>query len=183
MRTWGLLADLALGDVLVLAPTVKDPDTYVVLGNVRASTAPTLYTHDPVGDRHRSEKRPLVHAAFQSGELQRDVVTLGPHFPDGEADIVAAPFVCDGKVIGVVLRERRLSTRDLLKLEQTYLSLSDRLMHMIAEGSFPFPGKNDPQYGAPRVGDGLLVIDKDKRVIFQSPNAMSALHRLSLIHI
>ncbi len=180
MRTWGLLADLALGDVLVLAPTVKDPDTYVVLGNVRASTAPTLYTHDPVGDRHRSEKRPLVHAAFQSGELQHDVVTLGPHFPDGEADIVAAPFVCDGKVIGVVLRERRLSTRDLLKLEQTYLSLSDRLMHMIAEGSFPFPGKNDPQYGAPRVGDGLLVIDKDKRVIFQSPNAMSALHRLGI---
>lgn len=180
IRTWGLLADLALGDLLVLAPTAKDPDVYAVLANVRASTAPTLYTHDPVGDRHTKEKRPLVHAAFRTGKLQRDTVTLGPHFPDGDAEIVAAPIRNEGRVIGVVLRERRLSGRDLLKLEQTYLSLSDRLMQMIAEGAFPFPGKSVPQYGAPRVGDGLLVIDADQRIIFQSPNAMSALHRLGI---
>ena len=31
LRTWDLLADLALGDVLVLAPTTADPDVYVVL--------------------------------------------------------------------------------------------------------------------------------------------------------
>ena len=180
IRTWGLLADLALGDVLVLAPTAKDPESYIVLANVRASTAPTLYTHDPIGDRHPAEKRPLVDAAFKTGELQRDVVKLGPHFPDGDAEIVAAPLLSDGSIVGVVLRERRLSGRDLLKLEQTYLSLSDRLMQMIAEGSFPYPGKNDPQYGAPRVGDGLLVVDADRRIIFQSPNAMSALHRLGI---
>ena len=179
-RTWGLLADLALGDILVLAPTVKDPDVFVVLGNVRASTAPTLYTHDPVGDRHRSEKRPLVKKAFESGKLQQDIVTLGPHFPDGEAEIMAAPLRHEGKTMGVVLRERRQSGRDLLKLEQTYLSLSNRLMQMIAEGSFPYPGKNDPLVGAPRVGDGLLVLDVDRRIIFQSPNAMSSLHRLGI---
>ena len=180
IRSWGLLADLALGDLLMLAPTVKDPDVYVVLANVRPSTAPTLYTHDPIGDRHRSKNRPLVDAAFRSGELQRGVVTLGPHFPDGDAEIVAAPVVSDGVVVGVVLRERRISSRDLLKLEQTYLSLSDRLMLMVAEGTFPFPGKNEEQYGAPRVGDGLLVIDQDRRIIFQSPNGMSALHRLGI---
>ena len=179
-RSWGLLADLALGDVLVLAPTVKDPNVFVVLGNVRASTAPTLYTHDPVGDRHPAEKRPLVEQAFKTGKLQSDVVTLGPHFPDGDAEIEAAPMHFQGKVMGVVLRERRLSGRDLLKLEQTYLSLSNRLMQMIVEGSFPYPAKNDPPYGAPRVGDGLLVIDNERRIIFQSPNAMSALHRLGI---
>ena len=180
IRTWGLLADLGLGDVVILAPTEKDADVYVVLANVRASTAPTLYTHDPIGDRHRAENRPLVDAAFTSGKLQRDVVTLGPHFPDGEAEIIAAPFLSDGKVIGVVLRERRLSSRDLLKLEQTYLSLSDRLMAMVAEGNFPFAGKSEPRFGAPRVGDGLLVIDEDRKITFQSPNAMSALHRLGI---
>ena len=180
IRTWGLLADLALGDVLMLAPTSKDPNVYVVVANVRASTAPTLYTHDPIGDRHRSENRPLVDAAFKTGQLQRDVVTLGPHFPDGDAEIVAAPVVSDGAVIGVVLRERRLSGRELLKLELTYLSLSDRLMQMVSEGSFPFAGKAEPQYGAPRVGDGLLVIDSDRKINFQSPNAMSALHRLGI---
>ena len=180
IRTWGLLADLGLGDVLMLAPTEKDADVYVVLANVRASTAPTLYTHDPIGDRHRAENRPLVAEAFKTRKLQRDVVTLGPHFPDGEAEIIAAPVLSGGEPIGVVLRERRFSSRDLLKLEQTYLSLSDRLMAMVADGSFPFSGKSEPQYGAPRVGDGLLVINADRKITFQSPNAMSALHRLGI---
>lgn len=31
IRTWGLIADLSLGDVLVLAPTSADSDIYVVL--------------------------------------------------------------------------------------------------------------------------------------------------------
>lgn len=180
IRTWGLLADLALGDVLVMAPSAADPDVYVVLANVRASTAPTIYNHDPIGDRHRAENRPLAHEAFHSGELHRGVVELGPHFPEGSADIMAAPFRVDGEPVGVVLRERRVFQRELLQLEQTYIDLSDRLMQMIADGFFPFAGANEPQYGAPRVGDGLLVLDERRRVIFQSPNAVSALHRLGI---
>ncbi len=180
IRTWGLLADLALGDVLVLAPTVADPDQYVVLANVRASTATTLYTHDPIGDRHRANNRPLAHQAFTEGVLLRDVVDLGPHYPEGRAEVIAAPFKLDGKIIGVALRERRVFQRELLLLEQTYLDLSDRLMQMIADGYFPFVGADEPQYGAPRVGDGLLVLDADRRVVFQSPNAVSALHRLGI---
>ncbi len=180
IRTWGLLADLALGDVLVMAPTVDDPEVYVVLANVRASTATTVYVHDPIGDRHRSTNRPLAHQAFVTGELQRAVVQLGPHFPDGEAEILAVPFRVNGEPVGVVLRERRVFQREILLLEQTYLDLSDRIMQMIADGYFPFVGANEPQYGAPRVGDGLLVLDENRRVVFQSPNAVSALHRLAI---
>ncbi|MFT7473205.1 MAG: two-component sensor histidine kinase [Verrucomicrobiales bacterium] len=180
IRTWGLLSDLGLGDVLVLAPSVDDPAVHVVLANVRPSTAATMYTHDPIGDRHRAVNRPLVDDAWRTGELQRSVVELGPHFPDGQAEIVAAPFSVRGERVGVVLRERRLLERDLLQLEKTYLDLSDRLMQMIADGYYPFIGANEPQYGAPRVGDGLLVLDSDRRVIFQSPNAVSALHRLGI---
>lgn len=180
IRTWNLLADLALGDVLVMAPTVADPDQYVVLANVRASTAPTLYVHDPIGDRHRMNNRPLAHLAYTEGQFLRDVVELGPNYPDGRAEVLAAPFKVDGKIIGVVLRERRVFERELLLLEQTYLDLSDRLMQMVADGHFPFVGADEPQYGAPRVGDGLLVLDKDRKVVFQSPNAVSALHRLGI---
>lgn len=180
IRSWGLLADLALGDVLFLAPTLKDPKTFVVLANVRASTAPTLYTHDPVGDRHTAQNRPLVAEAFRSKKIQKDVVELGPHFPDGNANIIATPLLHEGKPMGVVLRERRVTGRDLLKLEQTYVSLSDHLLHMIAEGSYPFTGKQEPSHGTPRVGDGLLVIDANRRINFQSPNAMSAIHRLGI---
>lgn len=180
MRTWGLLADLALGDALVLAPTVDDDEVFVVLGNVRASTASTLYTHDPIGDRHRVENRPMVAAAFDTGELQTDLVELGPHFPDGSASIAAARFSFEGRPLGVVLRERRTIQREYLQLEKTYLGLSDRLMQMVADGHFPFIGANEPQYGAPRVGDGLLVLDENRSVVFQSPNAVSALHRLGI---
>jgi hypothetical protein len=134
IRTWGLLADLALGDALVLAPTIDDDRVFVVLGNVRASTASTLYTNDPIGDRHRVENRPMVATAWDTGELQTDVVELGPHFPDGSASIVAARFSLEGCPLGVVLRERRIIQREFLQLEKTYLGLSDRLMQMVSDG-------------------------------------------------
>ncbi len=180
-RTWGLLADLSLGDALLLAPVVNDKNgSFVVLANVRASTAPTLYSHDPLGDRHKPEKRPLVAEAWETGRLVRGVVELGPHFPEGSAEIVAAPFSIGARQIGVVLRERRTFVRPLLQLEQTYISLAERLTQMVADGVFPFVRANEPQYGAPRVGDGLLVLDEQRRVTFQSPNGVSALHRLGV---
>ena len=180
LRSWSLLADLALGDVLLLAPTNEAADSFIVIANVRPQTGTTLYTHDPIGDRHRRENRPLVAAAWDTGKVYRDVVELGPHFPDGKALIFATPFGIGDRKLGVVLRERRELDRELLQLEVTYLDLSDRLMDMIADGNFPFGGTQEPQYGAPRVGDGLLVLDDDRRVMFQSPNAVSALHRLGV---
>ncbi|NNC80343.1 MAG: hypothetical protein HKN94_09360 [Acidimicrobiales bacterium] len=179
-RTWSLIADLNLGDALFLAPTAQSDDHFVVLGNVRANTAPTLYEDDPLGDSHAWVNRPHVSAAWRTGEIQRARVTLGPHFPDGKADIVAAPYRVEGRAIGVLLLERRSGVRELFQLEQTYVSLADRLVQMVADGVFPFVDGAEPQYGAPRVGDGLLVLDAERRVAFLSPNAVSALHRLGL---
>ncbi len=184
-RTWGLIADLALGDVLLLAPVtapnapVEDPP-FIVLANVRPSTSPTLYTHDPIGDRHQPDNRPLVSEAWHAGAMLRDRVAFGPNYPDGEADIVAAPFWHGSRKLGVVLRERKVAPREQIQLETTYNALSDRLLQMVSDGAFPFIGASEPQYGAPRVGDGVLVLDHDRRVTFQSPNAVSALHRLGI---
>lgn len=180
LRSWGLLADLALGDILLLLPTNPAGDSFVVTANVRPSTGTTLYTHDPVGDRHKREKRPHVAQAWDDGGLRRAEVELGPHFPEGKAKIMAAPLSLNGRRLGVVLRERRFFDRELLQLEETYLKLSNRIMAMVASGDFPFAGGDEPQYGAPRVGDGLLVLDDQRRVVIQSPNAVSALHRLGI---
>ena len=177
-RSWALLADLGLGDALLLAPMVERPDNFVVLANVRPSTAPTLYSHDPLGDVHRAENRPFVAEAWSSGDVCSGTVTLGPTFPAGEARVEAARLRLGDDSIGVVLRERRVRDRPLLQLEQTYSALADRLMQMISDGVFPFRGTHVRQYGAPRVGDGLLVLDHSQRITFQSPNAVSALHRL-----
>ncbi len=184
-RTWSLIADLALADVLLLAPVASpnvdsDDPPFIVLANVRPSTSPTLYTHDPIGDRHRPDNRPLVADAWRNEELVQGRVAFGPHFPEGEADILAAPFWFEGHKLGVVLRERKVTQRQQIQLETTYNALADRLLQMVSDGIFPFVGSGDPQYGAPRVGDGVLVLDADRRVTFQSPNAVSALHRLGI---
>ena len=53
---------------------------------------------------------------------------------------------------------------------------------MIAEGSFPFHQDDDEFEDAPRVGDGVIVLDPDLRVRFASPNAVSSMHRMG-IHV
>ena len=49
---------------------------------------------------------------------------------------------------------------------------------MISDGVFPFEGTDLEE--APRVGDGVLVLDAQKQILFMSPNAASAMHRLGL---
>ena len=51
---------------------------------------------------------------------------------------------------------------------------------MIAEGSFPFHGLVGDSSAAPRVGDGVMVLDDEARVRYASPNAVSALHRVGI---
>ena len=51
---------------------------------------------------------------------------------------------------------------------------------MIAEGSFPFRQDEDEFEDAPRVGDGVILLDPDLRVRFASPNAVSSMHRLGI---
>ncbi|MBA3984179.1 MAG: ATP-binding protein, partial [Acidimicrobiia bacterium] len=55
-----------------------------------------------------------------------------------------------------------------------------RFATMIAEGSFPFPGRVQDSSAAPRVGDGVLTVDEDARVRYVSPNANSSLHRVGI---
>ena len=53
---------------------------------------------------------------------------------------------------------------------------------MVAEGAFPYPGTSaeaDPEH-APRVGDGLLRLDRTGHVVYASPNALSAHRRLGV---
>ncbi len=51
---------------------------------------------------------------------------------------------------------------------------------MIAAGSFPFPADETDTEEAPRVGDGVTVLDAEARITYASPNATSTLHRLGV---
>ncbi len=47
-------------------------------------------------------------------------------------------------------------------------------------GTFPFPGRVADSSAAPRVGDGVMMLDTDAAVTYVSPNANSALHRVGI---
>jgi len=62
-------------------------------------------------------------------------------------------------------------------LEVAYWGAVDQLCLMVAQGTFPFPFEDAVTEGSPRVGDGMLLLDRSRRVVYSSPNAVSALHQ------
>ena len=51
---------------------------------------------------------------------------------------------------------------------------------MVTEGSFPFAREEIELEGAPRVGDGVILLDADARIRYASPNSVSSLHRMGI---
>ena len=51
---------------------------------------------------------------------------------------------------------------------------------MVTDGLFPFVADDAAVEEAPRVGDGVIVVDADERITYASPNAVNAMHRASI---
>ena len=116
---------------------------------------------------------------MSSGEITEGDVTVEE--AADQARMLAIPVRCGGRTIGVMTREWVERTgRTAGELEREYLSLFDRFAAMIAEGSFPYSGPVADSTAAPRVGDGVLIVDADARVRYLSPNANSSLHRVGI---
>ena len=174
---WGMLADLCFSDLLLY--TLDRDGRWLVLAQVRPVTGQTLYFSDWVGAHANDEEVALIADAFAN----RSIV-------DGEASveslpqpthIMAIPVIHEGHAIGVLTREwSNLAGRQRGELERTYLSLFERFATMISAGTFPFEARRGSTSIAPRVGDGVIVLDEDARVRFASPNAVSALHRVGI---
>jgi two-component sensor histidine kinase len=174
---WGMLADLCFADLLLYAPA--DDGRWVVLAQVRPATGPTLYLADFVGTWASEGERPLLAKVLASGQsAEGEVRVEGLSEP---TQMMAIPVRRDGRTIAVLTREWSLRAgRTPGQLEQTYLSIFSRFASMLVAGTFPYGGDRDPAAGAPRVGDGVMVLDADARVQYASPNAVSALHRVGI---
>ncbi len=94
------------------------------------------------------------------------------------------PVRCDGAPVAVLSREAAPAPiRHENPLETVYRDLYGRFAQMIAEGVFPYSRmERVGEFREPRVGDGVLVLDREGRVSYASPNARSALHRLGVMH-
>lgn len=176
---WQLLADLSFADLLLWGKVVGDDD-YVVLAQVRPYPAQTLYLDDMVGRIVRATERRKVGLAFTQNRIVREG---DPEWREGipiREETVPVPF--GGTPIAVISIEQNLATaRTPSHLELSYLRAAGDLEQMIAEGTFPFVAEEQSDRElSPRVGDGFLSLDREFKVTYASPNAVSAYRRLGV---
>ena len=183
--SWRLLADLSFADLLLLAPIAnEDGHRFVVLAQVRPTTGQTLYVTDLVGHVVDEVERPLVTRAWRKAEeIEGEANVLGGK---ERVRLQCIPVRHRGRVIAVVTREApTTSGRRPGELERYYLEAFDRLARMVTEGSFPFAREEIELEGAPRVGDGVILLDADARHPLRQPELgqLAAPHGDPRVHV
>ncbi len=179
VATWNLLADLCFSDLLLFVPMDEKNDRFFILSHVRPSTTQTLYRSDLLGEATNEEERPLVVRSLRLGEIIEGEITI-PSLRE-RVRILCIPVRWNGQIIGVLSRQSAPSVgRSPGELERTYVDIFNRFARMIANGQFPYPVEDSASKESPRVGDGVIVLDRAACVEYTSPNAVSALHRMGI---
>ncbi|HTW08139.1 MAG TPA: sensor histidine kinase [Acidimicrobiales bacterium] len=177
--SWGILSDLSFSDLLLFVPTASDAGSFVVVGQVRPTTGQTLHLEDLLGREVDETERPLLSRAWALGSVVEGEMAVSAR---GEKSrVVCIPVRLEGAVVAIMTREAPLVVgRRPGELERVYVSVFDRIARMVAAGTFPFPIDELLSSEAPRVGDGVMVLDGASRVEYASPNAVNAMHRLGI---
>jgi two-component system, sensor histidine kinase PdtaS len=176
---WGILSDLCFADLLLFVPVRDSSDTFVVVGQVRPTTNQTLHLDDLVGQIMGDADRPIVARAWSLGSVVEGEVAIPSR--SERARLVCIPVRWQRQLVAIMTRESALTVgRRPGVLERVYIEVFDRLARMISHGEFPFPVDEPLVTEAPRVGDGVLVLDSSGRVDYASPNAVNALHRIGV---
>ena len=176
---WQLLSDLSFADLLLWVGSgpMCDGSPVVCVAQCRPTTAPTVIVSDLVGRTEPQAAHPLVVQALQEGRIARDT--------DGRADPAvrseAIPVRAGDDVIAVLSREADFErSRIRSTLELAYTACADDLCVMISEGTYPTPEDRAATHSSPRAGDGFIRLDTEGMVVYASPNAQSAYHRMGL---
>jgi two-component sensor histidine kinase len=176
---WQLLADLSFADYLMWVR--RDDGALVCVAQCRPNTAPTVLLADAVGTQADAGHLPLVTAAFKSGAIGRESEQRQPgSAADGDISIEAVPVRYNNHVVAVLTHQAAFPARTASPLERAYLDCAVDLLHMLSEATFPNVGELSVSRSSPRVGDGFIRLDVAGVVVFASPNAVSAYHRMGL---
>lgn len=190
VATWGLLADLCFADLMLFVGSDVD-DTgaratgpveerpLVVVGQIRPTTSQTLFLQDWVGRIVDADERPFVARCLAAGTIMEGE-TRGDVRREPVREL-CIPVSFRGRTIGVLTKESTPTVgRQPGELERTYVEVFHRFARMVSSGEFPFAGEIGPSEEAPRVGDGVILLDSSMRVAYASPNGVSALHRVGV---
>ena len=144
---WGMLADFCFADLLLLAPEAAG-DGWLVLGQIRPTTGPTMYRADWVGEVLPAAERPLVAEAWQTGRIVVGEMAHGA--TSDRVWVTAIPVRHDGALLGVLTREWSPTVgRQPGELERTYLEIFERFARMISEGEFPMAAERSSTSALP----------------------------------
>ncbi len=176
---WAFLSDLCFADLLL---HVSSGDgKWVVVDQVRPATSQTMYVTDNIGTWAGPERAEYLDKAASSGSSVDGEIVVGTEAKPKTARMRAIPVGHDGKVVAVLTKEWIVrSGRTLGELERAYKEVFDQFVTMIETGLFPYKGLVADSSAAPRVGDGVMMLDADGTVTYVSPNANSALHRVGI---
>ena len=169
---WQLVADLSFSDLVLWVRTRER--TWMPVAHLRPTTASTVYADDVVGLERAAS--PRLDRVWREGRVERTERTVPLHVRQETVPVRRADTL-----VALLSRDSNLgSARGPSPLELTYLTSASELLQMVSEGTFPFPGSDpDPEH-SPRVGDGLLRLDRTGHVVYASPNALSAFRRLGV---
>ncbi|QGK71266.1 PAS domain-containing protein [Allosaccharopolyspora coralli] len=173
---WQLLSDLSFADFLMWVP-LADGERFLCVAQARPTTAPTAHPEDAVGSEATLSGHPQLRRAVSEQRVCREE---DPRWNEGvPVRRETIPVVFDDEVVGVLSRDTNLAVpRVPSPLEISYLGSAADLCQMIADGTFPTPEPSPDVHTSPRVGDGLMRVDSAGVVVFASPNALSAYHRM-----
>src|SRR5690625_598495 len=175
---WQVISDLAFADLVLWLPT--NNGDFVAVAHARPSTGATVHHDDVVGSTVPESLRDTLRQAREREGISRaQEARWNGTYAIREAII---PVVRAGKTLALIARETYLgASRTPSRLEVNYVESADELCGMISRGEFPLPNAaTGPRRGAPRVGDGLIRLNSEGDVLYASPNALSAFHRLGV---
>src|SRR4051794_20081602 len=190
---WQLLADLSFADFLLWVPvaadakrsgagpsSAADADTrFLCVAQSRPTTTATAHPEDMVGTVASASQHPQLERALRDTTMRREDQPRWHRGRSVRREVVPVRLVTEGDVIAVLGRDTNLAApRVPSTLEISYLAVAADLLQMVADGSFPTAQSKDEGRSTPRVGDGLVRISSTGRVLYASPNAASAFHRL-----
>lgn len=170
---WHPLADISFSDLFLIVRT-RD-NRYIIAAHTRPATAATVEVEDVVGSKVPASTEAKVAECFETGERTSIVVTgirydLVPITPE-PGRVIA--------VLSVVTWGRGDRVPD--QVQTNYTAITEALLGMISRGEYP--AEHAPtsfRHGTPRVSDGLIHLDENGRMLYASPNAISAFHRLGI---
>ncbi len=174
---WQLLADLSFADLVLRVRT--DQGSWLTVAHMRPTTGPTTWPEDLVGTEVPAAAARRFERAAATGRILREGEVEWAPRARVRAEVV--PVRRGARTVAVLTRESMAAaTRMPSALELTYLTTAGELLQMIGEGRFPFAGAFPDAEHAPRVGDGLVRLDRTGHVVYASPNALSAFRRLGV---